>query len=73
MPSDDERITAALESQHSLSFRWYAQRFDVPVEQAKAELKRYHEAHQSKVHALYLVSSINDADGFSRCVRPLTL
>lgn len=58
-----ERVSelhALLESQHTMSYRWYAQHFELPVDEAKVELAQF--AAKSEVHTLHLLSGV-DGEG----------
>ena len=50
-----QELSALLDVQDIVTFRWYAQQMELPVETAKEELKQFCDNHRGKVHAVYLL------------------
>ena len=51
----DAQLSEALASNQLVTFRWYAQQYGVPAEEAKATLQEYVDANDS-LHAVYLLA-----------------
>ncbi|KAL1521019.1 hypothetical protein AB1Y20_022575 [Prymnesium parvum] len=61
-----EELAALLDVHDVVTFRWYAQQMDLPVEQAKAELQQYADSHASSVNTVYLIGGRLKSDGGSQ-------
>ena len=62
----DLELDVLLDQQHSVTFRWYAQQFDVPATQAKTALQEFVDNHDA-VHAVYLLGGNVKGESGSRC------
>ena len=59
----NQELAALLDVQDVVTFRWYAQQMDVPVEQAKKDLQQYADDNRGKVQAVFLVGGSLKAEG----------
>ena len=64
--SNQQQLAALLDVQDLVTFRWYAQQMDVPVEQAKEELQQFADDHRGDVNAVYLIGGSLKSDSGSR-------
>ena len=48
-------LPSLLEQQHSVTYRWYAQHFEVPVNTAKTALQEYIACRSGEVHAIFFI------------------
>ena len=61
------QLSDALASNQLVTFRWYAQQYGVPAEEAKAALQEFVDANDS-AHAVYLLAG--SVKGDNRCAWP---
>lgn len=59
-------MSALLDEQELITFRWYAQQAELPVEQAKLRLLEYAKQHKHSVRVVYLVRGTIEAEGGQR-------
>lgn len=55
MAHSQQQLAALLDVQDLVTFRWYAQQMDVPVEEAKAQMEQFADANPDEIQAIYLL------------------
>ena len=60
------QLSDALATNQLVTFRWYAQQFDVPATQAKTALQEFVDNHDA-VHAVYLLGGNVKGESGGRC------
>ena len=74
MPMAAAQLSDALASNQLVTFRWYAQQYGVPAEEAKATLQEFVDTNDA-AHAVYLLTgSVKGGNGcaWPACVAPPT-